>query len=181
MLDFSKNHFELFELPVRFDVDLGELAGRYRDLQRVIHPDRFVNATDRERRLSMQGTTVINEAYRVLRDPLARASYLLALHGLDVDAARGAATDTDFLMRQMQLREELAEVKQQSDPFAAVHELMSQINGQIERLTAGLAEDFAAATPDRLDQARATLHKMQFLRKLSSEAEAVEAELDETL
>ncbi len=181
MLDFSKSHFELFGIPAGFDVDLGELAKRYRDLQRVVHPDRFVNATDRERRLSMQGATVINEAYRVLKDPLARAGYLLALHGIDMDAAGGTATDADFLMQQMELREELAEVKRHADPCAAVNDLMSRINGQIKRLTAGLAEHFAAATPGRLEQARAAVQKMQFLQKLRSEAEAVEAELDEAL
>ena len=180
MLDLSKNYFELFGIPVGFDVDVEELAKRYRDLQRVVHPDRFVNATDRERRLSMQGATVINEAYRALKDPLPRARYLLVLQGVDMDARKGTTTDADFLMQQMELREELAEAKHDVDPFAAVNGLMSRIERQMQRLTGQLAEQLAAATPDQLAGARDNVHKMQFMQKLRSEAEAVEAELDET-
>ncbi len=181
MLDLSKNHFELFGIPVGFDLDLGELARRYRDLQRVVHPDRFVNATDRERRLSMQGATRINEAYGVLSDPLARGRYLLTLQGVDMDGGTETTRDTDFLMQQMALREELEGVKQDADPSAAVNSLMLRIDGEIARLTGLMAEYFAGASRDQLHQARETLHKMQFLKKLRSEAEAVEAELDEAL
>lgn len=180
MLDLSKNHFELFGIPVDFDVDVAELAKRYRDLQRVVHPDRFANATDRERRLSMQGAITINEAYRTLKDPLLRARYLLFLQGVDTEAGKGTTTDAHFLMQQMELREELAEAKHHVDPFAAVNDLMSRIDRQIHRLTDQMAEQFAEATPDQLASARDNLNKMQFLQRLRSEAEAVEAELDET-
>ncbi len=181
MLDLSKNHFELFGIPVGFDLDLEDLARRYRDLQRVVHPDRFVNATERERRLSMQGATRINEAYGILIDPLARGRYLLVLQGLDMDGVAETTRDTDFLMQQMALREELEVVKRAVDPFAAVNSLMSRIDGEIERLTGQMAEQFAEGSQDQLNQAREIVHKMQFLKKLRSEAEAVEAELDETL
>ncbi|HXK57292.1 MAG TPA: hypothetical protein PLZ16_11665 [Gammaproteobacteria bacterium] len=55
MLDFSKNYFELFGLPVGYIIDKVQLAERYRELQRVVHPDRFANASEQEKRLSMQG------------------------------------------------------------------------------------------------------------------------------
>ncbi len=180
-MDLSKNHFELFGIPVGFDLDLEDLARRYRDLQRVVHPDRFVNATDRERRLSMQGATRINEAYAIRSDPLARGRYLLALQDMETDGVAETTRDTDFLMQQMALREELEGVKRDADPFAAVNGLMLQIDGEIERLTGQMAEQFAEASQDQLKQARETVQKMQFLKKLRSEAEAVEADLDENL
>ena len=72
--DFSKNYFELFGLPVGYIVDAKALAERYRELQRIVHPDRFANASDQERRLSVQGAALINEAYETLKDPIARST-----------------------------------------------------------------------------------------------------------
>ena len=79
--DLSTTHFELFGLPLSFDVDMGQLDSRYRELQRTVHPDRFANASDQERRISMQQATQINEGYQVLKDSLRRGRYLLELCG----------------------------------------------------------------------------------------------------
>jgi molecular chaperone HscB len=70
--DPSTTHFELFGLPRSFTVDSELLDGRYRELQRAAHPDRFVNASDQQRRVSMQQATDINEGYLTLKDPLRR-------------------------------------------------------------------------------------------------------------
>ena len=85
MLDFSKNFFELFGLPVGFLVDGQELAVRYRELQKVVHPDRYAAAGEQSQRLSLQGATLVNEAYETLKDPLKRARYLLTLKGVEID------------------------------------------------------------------------------------------------
>jgi molecular chaperone HscB len=98
MLDFSKNYFELFGLPVGYIVDGAELSERYRELQRIVHPDRYANASDQERRLSIQGAALINEAYDTLKDPVARGSYLLGLHGVEMDALNESTQDMEFLM-----------------------------------------------------------------------------------
>ena len=80
-----------------------QLYRLYRELQRVVHPDRYANATDQERRLSMQGATRVNEAFQVLKDPIARARYLLLLNGIDLDAEKDNTTDAAFLMEQLEL------------------------------------------------------------------------------
>lgn len=181
MLDFSKNYFELFGMPVDFVVDTAELASRYRELQRVVHPDRYANATDQERRLSMQGATRVNEAFQVLKDPIARARYLLLLNGIDLDAEKDNTTDAAFLMEQLELREELENARHHNDPYQAIAALMGHINGTMKRLTGQLALQLETATPEQLEQARETVRKMQFLQRLRSQAEALEAELDEAL
>jgi len=66
------NYFEVFDLPVSFDIDTDTIAERYRDLQRVVHPDKYVNAPDRERRLAMEKATQVNEAFQTLKNPLSR-------------------------------------------------------------------------------------------------------------
>ena len=57
----------------------------YRELSLQLHPDRFAQADAQERRLSLEQTTALNEAYKTLKDPVRRAFYLLKLHGVDLD------------------------------------------------------------------------------------------------
>jgi molecular chaperone HscB len=181
MLDFSKNYFELFGLPMAYVVDAEALSDRYRDLQRVVHPDRFANAADQERRLSVQGAALINEAFETLKDPVARGGYLLSLHGVEMDALNESTQDMAFLMQQMELREELEAVRGKDDPYEAVLDISSRVNKQITSLVAQMAVQFETPTDEQLEAAREILRKMRFLQKLRSEAEAVAAELEDEL
>ncbi|MEW7984727.1 MAG: co-chaperone HscB [Candidatus Thiodiazotropha sp.] len=181
MLDFSKNYFDLFGLPISYIVDGNSLSERYRELQRVIHPDRFANATDQERRLSVQSAALINEAFETLKDPIARGSYLLLLHGIEMDTLNESTQDMAFLMQQMELREELEEIRGQADPYQAIMDLRGRINKQINSLVAQLAVYFETPTEEQLQAAREILRKMRFLQKLHTEAESVEADLEDEL
>ena len=179
MLDFSKNYFELFGLPTSFGVDQELLSSRYLELQRVVHPDRYANASGRERRLAVQGASLINEALQVLRDPLARARYLLSLHGVQVDAGKETTSDPLFLMEQMELREALAEARNQEDPYGAIASVIARLREQSDTLIAALSDQLTDPTPENLDAARENVRKMQFLAKLRHDAENLEAELDD--
>jgi molecular chaperone HscB len=106
-----KNHFELFGLAPAFALDLDHLDRAYRDIQAEVHPDRYAHAGDAERRASMQMTTQVNEAYRILRSPVQRAKYLLELNGVDVGFETNTAMPPEFLMEQMELREKLEEAR----------------------------------------------------------------------
>jgi molecular chaperone HscB len=167
MLDLSRNYFELFGLPQTYQLDTSALSERYRELQRVIHPDRFASASDRERRLSMQGAIRVNEAFETLKDPIRRARYLLSLHGVEPDAGRQTAQDTGFLMEQMELREELEAARRSTEPLLALGRIIDQVNARIRTLVARLASELVT--------------KVQFLSRLRQEAEALEADLEETL
>ena len=181
MLDFSKNYFELFGLPTAFEVDADALAERYLELQRVVHPDRYANASERERRLAVQGASHVNEALQVLKEPLARARYLLSLHGVQVEAGKETTSDPLFLMEQMELRESLAEARSRDDPYGVISAIMGRLQAQSGTLIDALSAQFADPTPENLDAARENVRKMQFLEKLRSDAENLEAELDDEL
>jgi molecular chaperone HscB len=178
MSDFSKNYFELFGLPVGFVVDSQALAERYRDLQKVAHPDRFAASGQHSQRLSLQHATLINEAYATLRDPLSRARYLLAELGAET-ADNASLDDPGFLMEQMELRERLAGVRASADPQASLGELVDTVHAAIRSLVARLAVQFETPTAEQLAAAAQTVQKLQFMRKLQAEAEAIEDELDE--
>lgn len=181
MLDFSQNYFELFDLPLSFEVDRGHLAEKYRDLQKVAHPDRYANASGQERRLSLQQSTLINTAFETLKDPLKRASYILSLRGIDIDTQKGGTMDPGFLMEQMELREAIAEAKSKPDPIAELDELMDKIKGMLREIESHIGEQLDDEVADNHDAATEAVRKMQFLYKLNSEAEALEAELEEAI
>ncbi len=166
------NFFALFQLPVQFPLDGVALSARYRDLQRVIHPDRYAHASDQERRLAQQHATLINDAYHTLRDDLKRAQYLLRLNG--VDPGQRQVRDPAFLMEQMELREELAAIERARNP-ARLDALFKHIR-QLEKNCAQTLLD-AFAAPGQLEQASEAVVKWQFIRKLAEEAESLEARL----
>ncbi len=167
----AKNHFALFGLPVAYEIDERELARRHRELLSACHPDRFAQASAQERRLAVQTSAALNEAVKVLRDPVDRARYLLALAGVPTDEETDTGMDGAFLVQQMEWREALEEGR--ADPH---------------RLTA-LGREWRAATATRHEalrqclaggadypQARRLVRELQFLRKFGDELD--EAQMD---
>lgn len=178
MLDFTRNHFELFGLPVRYRVDSALLAERYRALQHRLHPDRYAAAGDRERRLSMQASTHVNQAFQTLDDPLARARYLVSLHTGDQGDEQASTGDTAFLTEQMELREALAEVRDQADPMAAVGDVLDRLADHSRALENELENLLETPSEQDLERARELVRKLQFIAKCRMEAEDLEAELE---
>lgn len=176
-MDFKQNYFELYGLPATYSVDRAALDSRYRELQRAVHPDRFASASDQERRIAMQQATQINEAYRVLKDALARGRYLLELRGHRFDDERSTHQDSAFLMEQIELREELSEVRGSADPLGTVAKILSRIAARLESLDQELGA-VLAQSDDVPVTALTAIQRMQFFRKLAHEAEALEADLE---
>ena len=179
MLDLAKNHFDLFGLPVAFQIDSLQLAERYRELQKVVHPDRYAAADAQSQRLSLQNATRVNEAFQTLKNPLRRAEYLLALSGVSVDAGNATVNDPDFLMQQMALREALAELEHAAEPCERIDALRAEIDSLLRQQLAELAVLLDERSGKNLEEAARAVLKMQFLDKLNSEAEAVEADLEQ--
>jgi molecular chaperone HscB len=175
MIDFQQNHFALFGLPQRFHLDPARVDQAYRSIQSQVHPDRYVHASDAERRASMQAATRVNEAYRTLKDPVQRGRHLLELHGVDVAFETNTQMPTDFLMQQLELREELEAATGKKDP------------SRLDRLRAGLSsskqaleKDITAAIDIRQDYADAAelVRKLMFLDRLDSEIDLAYEEIE---
>ena len=163
--DFTRNHFELLGLPAAFGLDAARLEQRYRELQGRVHPDRFAAASEAERRVAMQWATRANEAYRTLRDPLARARYLLSLKGYDTGEESNTAMPPDFLMQQMEWRETVSEARAQRDAeaLAQLHAELDAARGEMLQL---LGRALEAAN---YDAACSLVRKLRFLEKLDEE------------
>jgi molecular chaperone HscB len=176
----SQTCFELFSLPQQYALDEAELAARYRDLQRTVHPDRYASASDQERRMSMQQATRINEAYEILGDPMKRGRYLLELRGYPPGDQQQTASDPAFLMQQMELREELERVNDASDPMAALDHFAGEIRNQSRLLEQALAEALDGQPADN-EKALEIVLKMQFYTRLRNEVQELEADLEDEL
>lgn len=160
------DHFQLFGLAQGFNLDMDALERAYRDIQSRVHPDRYANAGDAERRASMQWATRVNEGYRTLRNPVARAKHLLDLHGVDVAFETNTAMPADFLMQQMELRENLEAATQTRDAAA-----LERLGAEITRGRVALNAQIAESIDVRKDYAGAAglVRKLMFLDKLESE------------
>jgi len=174
-----QTHFELFELPVSFDLDLQDLSQRYRDLQGAVHPDKFANASERERLLSVEKAAAVNDAYQILKSPQKRARYILELQSVSFDDEKDVALDPAFLMEQIEFREALGELNQHNDPLSVLNNIMADIKNRItaivEDLRVGLASE--SLDEEQKSQLKQLVHKMQFLNKLQQEAEYQEENL----
>ena len=172
-LTSPSSHFELFGLPAAFSIDELMLEKAYRDIQSQVHPDRFAHAGDAERRASLQWTTRVNEAFQTLKNPVSRARHLLELQGVDVAFETNTAMPAEFLMQQMELREELEAAKDAT----ALDTLRSNLVKQRRGLENTIAEKIDAQKDYKA--AAELVRKLQFLHRLDEEIDAAYEALDE--
>jgi molecular chaperone HscB len=170
-----QNHFELFGLAPAYALEPEALEKSYRDIQAQVHPDRFAHAGDAERRASLQWTTRVNEAYRTLKDPVQRGKHLLEMHGVDVAFETNTQMPTDFLMQQLELREELESATGRGDA-SRLDRLRNGLQSQKSRLEGEIAQ----AIDGRKDYAAAAelVRKLMFLDRLDSEIDAAYEEIE---
>jgi molecular chaperone HscB len=107
------DYFRFFGLPRKLNIDAADLDRRFRSLSRQFHPDYFYNATAAERRASLERSSYLNDAYRTLRQPVARVEYLLQLEGLAARGPEEAAKQVPptLLEEVFMLNEELDEIR----------------------------------------------------------------------
>jgi len=173
--DFQQDFFRLFNLTPLFKIDSAVLEQNYRALQAQVHPDKFANLPESERRLSMQWATRVNEGYQTLRNPLNRARYLLSLHGVDTQEESNTAMPIDFLMQQMEWREALESANQKKDS-SLLEGLERRMQNEVQILQQQLAIDI----DDTRDYPAASgiVRKLKFLEKLAEEIGSAFDELD---
>ena len=165
------NYFELFNIPESFDVDLSVLPQTYQQLQRLTHPDKFASGSEQQKLLAIQKNAQVNDAYSVLKSPLARAEYLLSLRGIDLQHEQQTIKDTTFLMQQMEWREELAEIADRTDPLSALESLEDEINQKIKSDLTKL-RSFLESDEEMAEQSAANIiRQLKFLYKMLSEIE----------
>ena len=169
-----QNHYELFQLPQRFAVDATALDSAYRDVQSRVHPDKFVNATDAEKRVAMQWATRANEAYQTLKNPQKRAQYLCELHGVDLQTESNTAMPVAFLMQQMEWREALGDARAGKD-MDALEALDAQVKAERKARLVQIGQQLDAGDYEHAAQGvRALMFLEKFGEELNFAFEALE-------
>lgn len=173
--DFSRNHFELFDLKPQFELDNATLETAYRQLQAQVHPDKFAHLSEAEKRASMQWSTRVNEAYQTLKSPLNRAAYLLQLNGINALSETNTQLAPAFLMQQIEWREAIQDAREGRD-LSALQQIEREIAAQTkvwrEQLLAQLDQehDLGAATN--------TVRQLKFVDKIMHEIDDAYSVLD---
>ena len=117
------DYFALFEMPRKLWVEMNGLEQKFLQLSWKLHPDNFVNATEQEREFSLKRSSELNDAYRTLRDPVARVEYLLGIEGARKDGEHKQHAPPELLEEVFELNEsldELREAKASGDDLAAL-------------------------------------------------------------
>ncbi|MEW6982241.1 co-chaperone HscB [Colwelliaceae bacterium 6471] len=168
------NYFELFGLETQFKIDVNVLTEKYQSLQKTIHPDRFAHASKQEQLLAVQKSSMINDAFQTLKNPLKRAQYMLEVRGTQMPNEQASFSDNAFLMRQMELREMLAEVKYADDVHGAVFEATQVLEAEFEQLFKEMQQQLLENTEQANKLACDNLRKLKFYQKLHLELDRLE-------
>jgi molecular chaperone HscB len=167
--------FATLGIERRFTVDIQALEKTHRELSRALHPDKFVGAGPTERRTALGKAVEVNEAWRVVKDPIRRAEALFELAGIAVGERNEPRPSPALLMDMMEQRELLAEARAARDA-SRVNELADAIDARARAAEQALADGFAAAAgaKEKLEALVPRLGELRFYRGFLEEVSAFE-------
>lgn len=162
-------YFEALGLEPRLTLDAADLQQRFYQRSRQWHPDRFSTKSAPEQAQALEMTALLNDAFRTLRDPVARAEYVLAQNGLEASTQRGKDVPADLLEEVLDLNMALEEAD-----HAQITRSLAQFEQMQAAVDAQLASQFAAwdahPTPDTLQPVRASLNRRKYIANLVRDA-----------
>jgi molecular chaperone HscB len=161
--------FSFFNLPRRLRLDEAELEKSFYALSRRLHPDYFMSASDEERQASMERSSMLNDAYRTLRNAVARAGYLLQLEGYK-EAEKKAPPelleevfDLNMQIEELKAAKKMGDEEELAEARQSLGEALDGLNeklGEIDRRLFALFDEWDA---DGAEDKRATLDRMSEL------------------
>ena len=169
------DHFARLGVPRSFDVDGDKVEKQYLGFQRVLHPDRFVAKSAKERAIAEGQAADMNLAYETLKDPLRRAAHLLKLAGRNAAVSHDqTVNDPELLMEAMEAREQLSEAESVDE----VEKLQVEAGAKAIDLIAQLSRAFAAEDYDLADKLTT---RVKNLRKYLEETRARRVALEDAV
>lgn len=171
--------FDTLGVTPRFSLDFGEVEKRCRELSRALHPDRYVGRGKGERRMALAKAIEVNEAWRLLRDPVRRAEALFRRAGVELGENKNGPADPMLLMEMMEKREALAQARAARDRIKLA-QLAGDMTQREQAVLGALAEVFDTRlqpSSDVLSAALGRLVELRFVRRFLDEAGAAEDEL----
>ncbi|MCI4392871.1 hypothetical protein PGIGA_G00150870 [Pangasianodon gigas] len=164
-------YFQILNCDETFALDTQKLQGKYIELQRSLHPDKFSQKSQTEQRYSEEQSALVNKAYRTLQKPLTRSVYLLQLRGVELEEGTDSAADPALLLKLMEVNEKLAETLSLDEVNAIGQEVQVTLKNLTEQMNASLNKG-------DLQSAREILTQMKYFANLE---ERVKEKLRENL
>lgn len=121
------DYFAIFGLPRKLWIEMSALESKFLQLSWKLHPDNFVNASERDRELSLKRSSELNDAYRTLRDPVARVEYLLEIEGARKEGEHKQQAPPELLEEVFELNESLDELREAQASEGDITELKSRL------------------------------------------------------
>jgi molecular chaperone HscB len=134
------DHFSLFGLPRKLWIEMSALEKKFLELSWKLHPDKFVNASPAEQELSLKGSSELNDAYRVLRDPVARVEYLLEIENMRKEGEHKQQAPPELLEEVFELNESLDELREAKTSGADLASLRSRLEAEEKNFQEKLGE-----------------------------------------
>ncbi len=156
--------------PLQLHLDPADLEKRFHAKSRQLHPDRFARASAAEQQAALDASSVLNDAYRTLRDPLKRVEYALKVAGLNLGEQGNKDVPADLLEEVFELNMALEEAGHEDEIAEAKQRFISMrddIDRQVDTLCR--AHD-AAPSRDLLEQLRGLLNRRRYISNLISTA-----------
>lgn len=173
-----KDYFQFFGLERKLFLDTKDLQNRFYELSRKLHPDRFTRKPEQEKANSLEASSILNDAYRVLREPVARAEYLLKHEGFDIGEQRSKDVPPELLEEVFELNMALEELRMgDEDARGAIEDARRKFIAMREAIDVEIEELFKKydKAEDRavLQKIRGVLNRRRYVRNLVSEVENV--------
>jgi len=178
----SVDYFTVFGLPRKLRIELSWLERKFLQLSWKLHPDNFVNAPEGERELSLKRSSELNDAYRVLRDPLARLEYLLGIEGQRKEGQTKQQAPAELLEEVFQLNEsldQLREAKESGEDLTGLRmrlqsaednfqQKLNEVDAQLQSVANDwdAAVDTNAARQGIFDRMNELLNRRSYIRNL---------------
>ena len=170
------NYYDFFGIEHRLDLDLRDLERRFYALSRQYHPDRFTLKSAEEQQAALDATAILNDGYRTLRDPLARAEYLLKENGFDIGEQGSKNVPPELLEEVFELNMALEELRAGDESArAGLEEARAKFIAMRDGIDAELKAKFAEYDGSRdrkvLAEVRGILNRRRYVRNLVNEVE----------
>ncbi|MCW5977471.1 MAG: Fe-S protein assembly co-chaperone HscB [Bryobacteraceae bacterium] len=172
----TTDYYRFLGIDPKLTIDSRSLEKRFYDLSRLLHPDRYTRKGSTERQFSLEATAILNDAYRVLRDPVSRAEYVLRQSGFQTEEPRAKNVDPDLLEEVFELNMALEELRTGDDSARPQLEearrrflgLRNEADGQLAGLFGRYDED---RSREALEQIRKVLDRRKYIHNLVTEVE----------
>ncbi len=168
----TPDYYEFFDLPRRLAVNPEDLKSRFYTLSRLLHPDRYTRRSEQERRFSLEASSILNDAYRVLKDPIQRAEYVLRQEGFPIGDQRNKDVPPELLEEVFELNMALDELRGGDldvlPQLDAMRRRFLDMLAEIDRSLEALFARHDAAPPEERKEALAAIRSMLNRRRYIS-------------